>query len=423
MGLTNKPPHDRIGAMEKNNIANLIPNAEVFLDNGMNVLLIGNHGTGKTASIMELAEAKGINVKYFSCSTLDPYTDFVGVPTPRFYCKKDNHYQKDSDVCEMCNGQMIEALKMVRPHEIDEAELIFFDEFNRADTKVLNAIFEIIQFGSINGEKLPNLKACWAAMNPPDEDFGYQVEDVDPALMDRFDAFVEITPRPSVSYMSQFMPEEIARALKMWWDEHGRTQGKNKEGKKDRMDYVSPRRLVKIGLVYMASGGNATATKMALHPGGNFDKTKLMDLLRAATADMAKRENGGGLGDAPAYFDYNAPAMLSRRKEIITHLKDNPSNLETHNKVADALRAGAGGAALVEIWGEMLEALNPAVLESFIASLPDIKRGQMRLGYKSLYQKNREAAESYQNLYTILGRNADQASWPQITFPEKKVKK
>ena len=110
----------------------LIPNARNLLDNGFSVMLIGRHGTGKTTSVNQLASDAKLKVKYYSCSTLDPYTDLVGVPEP---------------VDDGVGGR---RLNMVRPRDIDEADFVFFDEFNRADRQTLNAIFEIIQFHSIN---------------------------------------------------------------------------------------------------------------------------------------------------------------------------------------------------------------------------------------------------------------------------------
>ena len=40
----------------------------------------GRHGVGKTAIIKDVFERAGLRWKYFSCSTLDPWVDFVGVP-------------------------------------------------------------------------------------------------------------------------------------------------------------------------------------------------------------------------------------------------------------------------------------------------------------------------------------------------------
>jgi len=53
--------------------------------------------------------------------------------------------------------------------------MLFFDELNRAHPKVLNAVFELVQFRSINGDKLPRLQCVIAAINPPGA--GYHVQE------------------------------------------------------------------------------------------------------------------------------------------------------------------------------------------------------------------------------------------------------
>src|ERR1017187_2594601 len=108
-----------------------------------NVLFIGLHGVGKTAVVKKVfTEAYGDRWKYFSASTLDPWVDFVGTP---------------KSVDDPRGGQVLE---LIRPKFIkhDEVEAIFLDEFNRAPDKVINAVMELIQFRSINGHKLKNLK-------------------------------------------------------------------------------------------------------------------------------------------------------------------------------------------------------------------------------------------------------------------------
>jgi predicted ATPase len=51
-----------------------------YLKLNYNVLFSGRHGVGKTAIVKETFEKAGLKWKYFSCSTLDPWVDLVGVP-------------------------------------------------------------------------------------------------------------------------------------------------------------------------------------------------------------------------------------------------------------------------------------------------------------------------------------------------------
>lgn len=251
---------------DDNGVADLIPNQKMYFDNCMNVLLIGPHGTGKTYSIQAFCDKHNIKMKYFSCSTLDPYTDLVGIPVPKVDA----------------NGR--DFLKMIREHDIDDAEFIFFDEFNRADSQTMNAVFEIIQFGTINGEALPNLKCCWAAMNPSDGD--YTVSESDPALLDRFHAYIKMEPKPSVAYLKQFMDLKVAKSLVRWWNNH-ETKQKNMKLKKERMHYISPRRLEMLGKTWMLSK-SGSAILRCLPPNGDFDHAKLIDMLETASGMKVK---------------------------------------------------------------------------------------------------------------------------------------
>ena len=399
----------------------LIPQADSYLDAGFNVLLIGLHGTGKTQSIMDLCAERGLNMKYYSCSTLDPYTDLVGVPVPKQFCPECNvYFDQNTDVCS--EGHTTEAaLKMVRPREVDEAEFIFFDEFNRADPKTLNAIFEIIQFKSINGEPLKNLKCCWAAMNPPEEQ--YQVEEVDPALLDRFDLYIPIDPHPSPEYMAQFMNPKVASALVMWWTDHGKqvrqrqakvTTAKNQSAGNSRMDYISPRRLLKIGLVWEATK-NSKSVKAALPTQGQFDTGKLIELLKAAEKGPASKDNPTMGDSATSEFTYTPAWFMMNRKKVTDWLTANPNALETHKRVLDTLSQGVGGQPLVEKYGDILNACQPSLLEGFFTGMPEIKRSQMRAGFKQVHKANRSKAKTMTNLYGVLAKGARTGSMPDIT--------
>jgi hypothetical protein len=396
-------------------VASLIPNADVYLDNGFNLLLIGLHGTGKTESIKQLAKERDLKLKYYSCSTLDPYTDLVGVPVPRFNCPE--HGDFDSPAAHVTthpdcdHKELVQVLRSIRPQDVDEAEMIFFDEFNRADPKTLNAIFEIIQFRSINGEPLPNLRVCWAAMNPPDED--YEVEKLDPALVDRFDVYITVDAKPSVAYMTQFMEKPIAQALHIWWNEHSRSI---ESGQRDRRtDYISPRRLLKIGLVWKATK-SPRAVGQAMPIGGNFETNKLKELLKSAQQTVDDEANGivrtptvtdAGLGDSAApQFIYQPSNIRTRREEIADFLRKNPTNLETQKRIIGALKQGIGGEELVIKYGPVLDALNPSTLESFVTSFPAAKQTGMRNGFIKLYQDSPDEAKKLERLHSVLKTGA-----------------
>lgn len=185
-----------------------------------NVLMIADHGIGKTTMAQQIAKDFGLKFKYYSAATLDPFADFVGVPLPRV------------------NGDGLEHLKFVRPRDIDDAEFILFDELNRAHLKVLNAVLEVVQFKTINGEPLPKLKMVWACINSHVGGKFVGVSALDVALQDRFHVQIELKPEPSVEYYTQQgIPQDIAAVLVDWWNQQPA----------DVQFYLTPRRLEYMG--------------------------------------------------------------------------------------------------------------------------------------------------------------------------------
>jgi hypothetical protein len=203
-------------------------NLDFWIQNHYNVLLVGEHGTGKTSIVKEAFERNGLNWRYYSASTMDPWVDFVGVPK------------------EKINDDGTSYLDLVRPKDFqeDSIEALFFDEFNRSAKKVRNAVMELLQFKSINGKFFPNLKIIWAAINPDGDDV-YDVERLDPAQEDRFQIKVNIPYKPYRPYFANRFGEETAKAAISWWTDLPEEQKK----------LVSPRRL-DYALDVLSKGGD-----------------------------------------------------------------------------------------------------------------------------------------------------------------------
>jgi hypothetical protein len=187
-----------------------------YVLNEYNALFVGPHGVGKTANVLDCFKRHGLTYAYFSCATLDPWVDFIGIPKE----KQDP------------NGHSYIELIKPRAFAEDKVQAIFFDEFNRSPKKVRNACMELIQFKSINGHKLNNLKIIWAAINPEDDEETYDVEKLDPAQVDRFHVRVEVPSKPDKTWFNQKYGEAGANACD-WWQEMPKEQQK----------LVSPRRL------------------------------------------------------------------------------------------------------------------------------------------------------------------------------------
>lgn len=171
-----------------------------YADLGLNVLLEGHAGVGKSSAILE--SFGNLKYKYFSAPTLDPWIDLVGAPKSVFSEK---------------HGR--DVLTLIRPEWVLDAdvEIIFFDELNRAPEKVLDAVMELIQFKSINGFKFPKLRAVWAAINPADDSGDYKVEKLDRALRDRFQVQIVIPHRVDEEYFLAKYPDH-AMIFCSWWN-------------------------------------------------------------------------------------------------------------------------------------------------------------------------------------------------------------
>lgn len=208
-----------------------VASLEKYMDGRFNVLLTGESGTGKTMMTLAAADKLGLSVKYYSSATLDPYADLVGIPVP---------------------DQENKTTEFLRPRAIDAADVVFFDELNRARPEVRNAVLEIIQFRTINGEPLPNLKFAVAAINP-ENDHNYDTDRLDTAISDRFDVFMETTLQADYAYFKKKFGTDFAKAGITIFREYQESYQKNQKNMRPgqrTLGLFSPRRLEKLMDVY-----------------------------------------------------------------------------------------------------------------------------------------------------------------------------
>jgi hypothetical protein len=188
-----------------------------WLKAGLNVLLVGPHGIGKTERVLQALKRNSMKYLYFSASTMDPFTDFVGIP-------------------RVVETDGVKHIEFIKPKQVaaGDFEYLVVDEYNRAHKKVRNAMMECVQFKSINGVHFPNLKGVIAMINPPDDEDTYDVEKLDPAQEDRFQIKVIMPNGPSKDYFKQ-KHGELGEIAVNWWQQI--------DPKHRNKGLVSPRRL------------------------------------------------------------------------------------------------------------------------------------------------------------------------------------
>lgn len=303
-----------------------------YMDNGLNIIVSGLAGTGKTSILTEAARQLGLNMQYYSAATLDPYTDLVGIPVP-------NHETK--------------SVEYFRPKAIDEADIVFFDETNRADPKTLNTLFELIQFQSINGEKLPKLKCVVAAINP--NDGNYTVDDLDPALLDRFDVFLTAEPNIDYGYFSKVFGEKMAREASTWWKEYYTSYKASLNSQKPQV-YISPRRMEKIVSAYIKIP--AQSTVVASLPIGSTVGVETLTL-RLKSALGHNTENISDMSTVDRLLNMSVSDLRSAKnagtiKQVVAEKADRDKVNRLLNQLAAALSNNVGPERIASNWGEVV---------------------------------------------------------------------
>ena len=229
----------------------LIARLDHYVKFNKNVLFTGLPGVGKTAVIKETFERHNLKWLYFSAPTMDPWVDFIGVPKEKIENKLPESFEIIKELTNIsqdlaCNWvinnwklnaneankivthvlnhkQGVSHLELVRPWNFanDNVEALLFDEFNRASSKVLNAVLELLQFKSINGFKFKNLRLIWAAINPDNEDDDtkpkFAVNFLDDAFKDRFHVTLNFTNNPDVDWFREKYGQRIADSAIEWW--------------------------------------------------------------------------------------------------------------------------------------------------------------------------------------------------------------
>lgn len=140
-------------------------NSLVSMPNDQSILIISPHGMGKSSLVKQAAdlmEAEFFDVRLSQCEV----GDIKGLP----------FLNEDTRTTEFFKPRWW-------PRDPNSKGFLFFDELNRANNEVQQAVFEIVLDRRLDGDYLPD---GWKVVVAINGDERYQVSELDPALFDRF---------------------------------------------------------------------------------------------------------------------------------------------------------------------------------------------------------------------------------------------
>ncbi|MBQ9555506.1 MAG: AAA family ATPase [Muribaculaceae bacterium] len=133
-----------------------------------NILLVGKHGIGKSEIITRHFEDQGIPVIALFLGQMSDPGDLIGLPN------KDEATGKT---------------EFMPPYWFpmdDKPVVLFLDEMNRARPEILQSVMDLSLNRKLAGRSLPAGSRVIAAVNDGEE---YQLTDLDPALVSRFNVY------------------------------------------------------------------------------------------------------------------------------------------------------------------------------------------------------------------------------------------
>ena len=134
-----------------------------------NIMLVGNHGIGKSEILTEYFSAKGMKVVPLFLGQMSDPGDLIGIPNRNESTGKTDFMPP---YWFPLDGKPI---------------VLFLDELNRARPEVLQTIMDLALNRTLAGRTLPEGSRIISAVNQGDQ---YQLTDLDPALVSRFNVVV-----------------------------------------------------------------------------------------------------------------------------------------------------------------------------------------------------------------------------------------
>lgn len=151
----------RIDVNELHRILEMTPSSQ-------NIMLIGKHGIGKSEIITRFYRERGMKVVAFFLGQMSDPGDLIGL------------MHKDETT-----GRSVFLPPYWWPLD-KEPMVLFLDELNRARPEILQAVQDLTLNRTLAGRQLPPGSIVVSAVNEGEE---YQLTDLDPALVSRFNLY------------------------------------------------------------------------------------------------------------------------------------------------------------------------------------------------------------------------------------------
>ena len=136
-----------------------------LMPSGHNLMLVGCHGIGKSEILTEYYSARGMRVVPLFLGQMADPGDLIGIPTKNAETGKTEFMPP---YWFPLDGQPI---------------VLFLDELNRARPEILQTIMDLALNRTLAGRRLPEGSRIISAVNEGEQ---YQLTDLDPALVSRF---------------------------------------------------------------------------------------------------------------------------------------------------------------------------------------------------------------------------------------------
>lgn len=145
------------------------------------IMLQGIHGIGKSEIIKQIFEKDGYIVTTLFLGQND-VGDIIGLPDRTEVEFRYNGKTVRQKITEFCPPKWW-------PRQDDAKMVILMDEFNRGKPEVYQCVFDMVLNRKLNNLCLPKETRIIAAINPSGDNYNYDVIDLDPALLDRFNVY------------------------------------------------------------------------------------------------------------------------------------------------------------------------------------------------------------------------------------------